>query len=110
MLLEPRGKSGVVSSQKICSDQQITIVRLRPPWCHSGGLCGGLDVHNPVVLLWASLPGVGAIAYMFSRPLFKFVLVRLLLDHAVYKMPLQVHRRIGAGRWLSPKTRHPTLD
>ena len=64
---------------------------------------GGLGVHNPIVLLWAGLPGVGAIAYMFSRPLMKPVLMRLLLDEAIYRMPLQLHRRIGAARWLSPK-------
>ncbi len=64
---------------------------------------GGLDVHNPLVLIWAGLPGVGLIAYMFSRPLLKPALIRLALDQTMYSMPLRLYWRTGTSRWLPPR-------
>lgn len=72
------------------------VVRRRP------NKFGGLAVHNPLVLFWSALPGIGLIAYMFSKPLLKPVLMRLALDEALHSMPLRLYDRTMASRWLSP--------
>lgn len=66
---------------------------------------GGLAVHNPIVLVWAGLPGIGLIAYMFSKPLLKPTLMRLALDQTLHSMPLRLYDRTLASRWLPPTVR-----
>ena len=63
---------------------------------------GGLRVHNPLVLLWSCLPGVGLIAYMFSGPLLKPRLMRLAMDETLYEMPFRIYTRLGFSKWLPP--------
>jgi hypothetical protein len=64
---------------------------------------GGLGVHNPLVLLVAAIPGFGAIAYIFSGPLMKPVLVRLALDETMREMPWDLYHRLRLNRWLPPR-------
>ncbi len=66
---------------------------------------GGLDVHNPLVLLWSGLPGIGFIAYIFSRPLLKPTLMRLAFDQLLHSMPFRLYDRLLAGRWLAPSVK-----
>ena len=69
------------------------------------GGSGGLRVHNPVVLVWAAIPGFGAIAYIFLGPLFKPALIRLALDETMHEMPLRIYTRLGFSKWLPPRRR-----
>src|SRR5690606_33815958 len=66
---------------------------------------GGLTIHNPVVLLVAAIPGFGAIAYVFSGPLMKPLLVRLALDQTAHEMPWDMYHRLRFDRWLPPRPR-----
>lgn len=66
---------------------------------------GGLRIHNPIVLIWSGLPGVGAIAYIWSGPLFKPTLIRLALDETLHEMPFRIYTRLGFSKWLPPKRR-----
>lgn len=71
---------------------------------------GGLGVHNPLVLIWAALPGIGLIAYMFSRPLLKPVLMRLALDQALHSLPCRLYERTLTSRWLPPRVRAQVIQ
>ncbi len=64
---------------------------------------GGLKVHNPIVLIWGAIPGFGAVAYIFSGPLMKPLLIRLAIDETIYDLPFRLYQRLGFSRWLPPR-------
>ena len=40
----------------------------------------GPNIHNPLVMILSIIPGLGAVAYLASRPMRRKILVRLMLD------------------------------
>ena len=46
------------------------------------------NVHTPLVMVLALLPGFGAVAYLASRPLRNKLLIRLILDQAAWNQGL----------------------
>ena len=63
------------------------------------------NIHSPLVMVLALVPGFGAIAYLAARPLRKKLLVRLMLDQIAWKLPFRLHGRMRLGRWLAPVSR-----
>ena len=45
------------------------------------------NIHTPLVMVLALVPGLGSVAYLASRPLRHKLLVRLLLDQIAWKRP-----------------------
>ena len=66
---------------------------------------GGVTVHNPLVLLVGAIPGFGAIAYMFSKPLLRPWLMRLAIDETAHGMPFGLYGKLRCGRWLAPEAK-----
>ena len=60
------------------------------------------NIHSPLVMVLALIPGVGAVAYLAARPLRRKLLVRLMLDQVAWKLPFRLYTRLHLGRWLSP--------
>ena len=60
------------------------------------------NIHTPLVMVLALIPGLGGVAYLASRPLRNKLLIRLLLDQITRKLPLRLHARMRLGRILAP--------
>ena len=60
------------------------------------------NIHTPLVMVIALIPGFGAGAYMTARPSRKRLLVRLMLDQLAFKLPFRLYHRMRLGRWLAP--------
>ena len=60
------------------------------------------NIHTPLVMALAILPGFGAIAYLAARPLRKKLLARLMVDEIAMRLPLKLYQRMHLGRWLAP--------
>ena len=60
------------------------------------------NIHTPLVMAIALIPGFGAGAYMAARPLRKRLLVRLMLDQLACKLPFRLYHRMRLGRMLAP--------
>lgn len=65
---------------------------------------GPENIHNPLVMFIALIPGFGAVAYLGARPLRQKLLVRLMLDQSAWKLPFKLYRRMGLNRWLAPNS------
>ena len=63
------------------------------------------NIHTPMVMGIALVPGFGGLAYLASAPLRSRLLARLMLDQAAWKMPFNLYRRTHIGRWLAPSIR-----
>ena len=61
------------------------------------------NIHNPLVMLIALIPGFGAVAYLGARPLRQKLLIRLMLDQSAWKLPFRLYQRWHLGRWFAPK-------
>ena len=61
----------------------------------------GDNIHNLAVMLLSVIPGLGAIAYLASRPLRRKLLVRLMLDQAAWKLPFKLYGRMRLGQILA---------
>ena len=58
-----------------------------------------LSVHNPLVIVLAAIPGFGALAYVASGPVrSNRLLLRVVLDAALSKLPWRLYERTGAQR------------
>ena len=64
------------------------------------------NIHNPAVMLLSVIPGLGAVAYLASRPLRRKLLVRLMLDQAAWKLPFKLYSRMRLGQILAPSVNH----
>ena len=60
------------------------------------------NIHTPLVMVLALIPGLGGVAYLASRPLRNKLMVRLLLDQIAWKLPFRLHARMRLGRILAP--------
>ena len=60
------------------------------------------NIHNPLVMFVALIPGFGAVAYLGARPLRQKIPIRLMLDQAAWKLPFKIYRRLGLDRWFMP--------
>ncbi len=57
------------------------------------------SIHNPLVIALAAIPGFGALAYVASGPVrSNRLLLRVVLDAALGKLPWRVYERSGARR------------
>ena len=74
-----------------------------PRFRHHGTESSGqpVNIHTPLVMVLALIPGLGGVAYLASRPLRNKLLVRLMLDQAAWKLPFRLHDRIHLGRLLA---------
>ena len=63
------------------------------------------NIHTPLVVVLALIPGFGAVAYMASRPLRRKLLIRLMLDQIAFKLPFGLYRRMRLRRLLAPASR-----
>ena len=68
----------------------------------SGSAARAANIHTPLVMVLALIPGFGAVAYMGARPLRRKLLIRLMLDQIAFKLPFGLYRRIRLGRLLAP--------
>jgi hypothetical protein len=68
------------------------------------------NIHSPLVMALSLVPGVGAIAYLVTRPLRHKLLIRLMVDQAAWKLPFKLYRRLHLGRWLAPPSRKTELS
>lgn len=60
------------------------------------------NIHTPLVMVLALVPGLGGVAYLAARPLRNKLLARLLLDQIALKLPFRLHARMRLGRILAP--------
>ena len=60
------------------------------------------NVHTPLVMVLALIPGFGAVAYLASRPLRRRLLIRLMLDQSAVKLPFRLYERLHLARRLAP--------
>ena len=60
------------------------------------------NIHTPLVMVLALVPGLGGVAYLASSPLRNKLLVRLMLDQVAWKLPFRLYRRMHLGRLLAP--------
>jgi hypothetical protein len=58
------------------------------------------NIHTPLVMALALLPGLGCFAYLAARPLWNGLLMRLVLDQAAWMLPFGLYRRMRLGRLL----------
>jgi hypothetical protein len=68
------------------------------------------DIHNPLVILLAGIPGFGTFAYMASKPVrSNRLLARVMLDAVMHKVPANLYERSGLRRLIVPRvqTRRP---
>ena len=84
------------------------IWRLRGPSARPTS--NGSDIHTPLVMALALLPGFGSVAYLASRPLRDKLLIRLVLDQLAWKLPFGLYQRARIGRWLAPEVKQPTAQ
>lgn len=64
------------------------------------------DIHSPLVVLIAGMPGVGTFAYLASKPVrSNRLLVRVCLDTVLVRLPFRVYERLGL-RWLVARPRY----
>jgi len=68
------------------------------------------NIHTPLVMVLALVPGFGGVAYLVSRPLRNKLLVRLVLDQVAWKLPFRLYHRMGIGRWLPPASQTAGLQ
>ncbi len=83
---------------------RIQVKRLR----HGAGPAPerGPNIHNPLVMFLSVIPGLGAVAYLASRPMRRKILVRLMLDQIAWKLPFKLYRRMHLARLLAPPAKH----
>ncbi len=62
------------------------------------------NIHNPLVMFIALIPGFGAVAYLGARPLRQKILIRLMLDQSAWKLPFNLYSRFRLRRWFSPNS------
>ena len=60
------------------------------------------NIHTPLVMLLALIPGFGAVAYLASKPLRRKILVRLIMDQTSRKLPFKFYTRMRLARLLPP--------
>ena len=60
------------------------------------------NIHSPLVMVLALIPGFGALAYLAARPLRRKLLIRLMFDQAASKLPFKLYRRTGLDKVLAP--------
>lgn len=60
------------------------------------------NIHSPLVMVLALIPGFGAAAYLAASPLRKKLLVQLMVDQIAWKLPFTLYRRLHLSRWLAP--------
>ena len=60
------------------------------------------NIHTPLVMVLALVPGLGGVAYLAARPLRNKLLARLLLDQIALKLPFRLHARMRLSRILAP--------
>ena len=60
------------------------------------------NIHTPLVMVLALVPGLGSVVYLASRPLRHKLLVRLLLDQIAWKLPFGLYTRMHLDRILPP--------
>ena len=77
---------------------QVTNIRFNG----SGNVLRDSNIHTPLVMVLALIPGLGSVAYFASRPLRRKLLVRLLLDEVAWKLPFRLYARMHLGRLLPP--------
>ena len=65
------------------------------------------NIHTPLVMGLALVPGLGGVAYLASAPLRSKLLARLMMDQAAWKMPFHLYRRTHISRWLAPPVVSP---
>ena len=65
----------------------------------------GSNIHTPLVMVLALVPGFGGVAYLAARPLRKKLLVRLMMDQMAWSFPFKLYRRLHLARWLAPPPR-----
>ena len=65
----------------------------------------GSNIHTPLVMFLALIPGIGGVAYLASGPLRSKLLARLMFDQLAWKLPFKLYRRTHIGRWLAPPAR-----
>lgn len=55
-----------------------------------------VSMHSPLVILIAGTPGIGTFAYLASGPIrSNHLLIRILLDSVLIKLPFQLYKRTG---------------
>ena len=79
---------------------KIEISRFRHHGSDSVGQAS--NIHTPLVMALALVPGLGGVAYLASRPLRNKLLVRLLLDQIAWKLPFNLYTRMDLVRILAP--------
>ena len=60
------------------------------------------NIHNPLVMFIALIPGFGAVAYLGARPLRQKLLIRLMLDQVAVKLPFRFYTRLRLNQLLAP--------
>ena len=68
------------------------------------------NIHTPLVMAVALLPGLGSVAYLMSRPLRKKLLVRLMLDEVGWRLPFRLYQRTRLDRLVAPAHRKANLQ
>ena len=64
-----------------------------------------VNIHTPLVMALALVPGLGGAAYLASAPLRNKLLVRLMVDQLAWRLPFKLYTRTHIGRWLAPPTK-----
>lgn len=60
------------------------------------------NIHTPLVMVLALIPGLGGVAYLASRPLRNKLFIRLMLDQIAWNLPFMLYSRLHLGRLLAP--------
>lgn len=64
------------------------------------------DIHSPLVLLLAAIPGFGAFSYLAAKPVrSNRLLMRVTLDAVMHKVPWQLYQRSGVRRIIARPVR-----
>jgi membrane-associated phospholipid phosphatase len=69
------------------------------------------DIHSPLVLLLAAIPGFGAFSYLAARPVrSNRLLMRVTLDAVMHKVPWKLYQRSGMRRIIARPVRTACPD
>ena len=62
------------------------------------------SIHSVPVMLLSLVPGLGAVSYVAGGTLIRSGLARVLVDQAVYKLPLGLYGRLHLARLTAPRS------
>ena len=56
------------------------------------------DIHSTRVMLFALVPGLGAVSYTVSKPLLRTGIARIAVDEFAYRLPFNLYRRLRLSK------------